>query len=250
MPGVGFVLATRWLSMRHRCSCGLLFCLTAEPDARVVDALAAKAREGLAGARRGAGRRPRRRRRSSSRATASSTLAQPDPVTPDTVFPLASCTKAFTTTLLAMLVDDGQAGLGRPGPQAPAGVPPVRPERQRPADAPRPAVATARPGRATTCSGTTRPWSIDEIIGSARNAAARVPVSRRLPLFQHPVHGRRAGRWSARPARTWEKLVRTRICEPLGMTGVTFTTKDIPKDADRAAATGWARWARSSRWRI
>jgi CubicO group peptidase (beta-lactamase class C family) len=32
----------------------------------------------------------------------------------------------------------------------------------------------------------------------------------------------------------WEKLVRDRICEPLEMKGVTFTTTDIPKDADRA----------------
>jgi CubicO group peptidase (beta-lactamase class C family) len=30
-----------------------------------------------------------------------------EPVTPDTVFPMASCTKQFTTALLAMLVDDG-----------------------------------------------------------------------------------------------------------------------------------------------
>src|SRR5712664_4096580 len=30
------------------------------------------------------------------------------PVTPDTVFPIASCTKAFTTTALAMLKDDGK----------------------------------------------------------------------------------------------------------------------------------------------
>src|SRR5262249_29372634 len=33
---------------------------------------------------------------------------RPDPVTPDTVFPLASCTKAFTTLALAMLVDQGK----------------------------------------------------------------------------------------------------------------------------------------------
>src|SRR5215218_5167024 len=31
-----------------------------------------------------------------------------DPVTPDTVFPLASCTKAFTTALTAALADDGK----------------------------------------------------------------------------------------------------------------------------------------------
>src|SRR5260221_14742590 len=37
-------------------------------------------------------------------------IAKPDPVTPDTIFPLASCTKAFTSTLLAMLVDEGKLG--------------------------------------------------------------------------------------------------------------------------------------------
>src|SRR5437762_2689 len=31
-----------------------------------------------------------------------------EPVTPDTVFPLASCTKAFTTALAAALADDGK----------------------------------------------------------------------------------------------------------------------------------------------
>lgn len=33
-------------------------------------------------------------------------LGKTDPITPDTVFPLASCTKAFTTTVMAMLVDE------------------------------------------------------------------------------------------------------------------------------------------------
>ncbi len=35
-------------------------------------------------------------------------IAADRPVTPDTIFPLASCSKAFTTTLAAMLVTDGK----------------------------------------------------------------------------------------------------------------------------------------------
>ncbi|HZU38522.1 MAG TPA: serine hydrolase, partial [Gemmataceae bacterium] len=33
---------------------------------------------------------------------------RPEPVTPDTIFPIGSCTKAFTTTAMAMLVDEGK----------------------------------------------------------------------------------------------------------------------------------------------
>src|SRR5262245_8195532 len=35
-------------------------------------------------------------------------IDKPEPITADTLFPLASCSKAFTTTLLAMLADDGK----------------------------------------------------------------------------------------------------------------------------------------------
>lgn len=35
-------------------------------------------------------------------------VGSPERVTPDTLFPIASCTKAFTTTAMAMLVDDGK----------------------------------------------------------------------------------------------------------------------------------------------
>ncbi len=35
-------------------------------------------------------------------------LGKPDPVTPDTIFPLGSCTKSFTTLAMGMLVDEGK----------------------------------------------------------------------------------------------------------------------------------------------
>ena len=37
-----------------------------------------------------------------------------EPITPDTVFPLASCTKSFTATMLGMLADDGKLGWDDP----------------------------------------------------------------------------------------------------------------------------------------
>src|SRR5437764_1366756 len=43
--------------------------------------------------------------------------------------------------------------------------------------------------------------------------------------------GRAAAAAGGKP---WEQLVRERITGPLGMTGVTFTTTDIPPAADRA----------------
>src|SRR5437868_6568898 len=36
------------------------------------------------------------------------TLGKPGPVTADTIFPIASCTKSFTTLSMGMLVDDGK----------------------------------------------------------------------------------------------------------------------------------------------
>jgi CubicO group peptidase (beta-lactamase class C family) len=41
-------------------------------------------------------------------------LGEKEPVTPETIFALASCTKAFTATAIGLLVDDGKAGWDDP----------------------------------------------------------------------------------------------------------------------------------------
>ena len=155
-----------------------------------------------------------------------------DPVTPDTVFPLASCTKQFTTALLAMLVDDGALDWDDP----------VRKHWMafKLSDPNANALLTVRDLVShRTGLGShdllwyRAPWSIDHTL-------KQVP---KLPL-DYPFRGgycyssipfMAAGRVAeACGKEKWEKLVRERICEPLEMKGVTFTTTDIPKDADRA----------------
>lgn len=160
------------------------------------------------------------------------TLGANDPVTADTVFPLASCTKQFTTALLAMLADDGvldwddavrkhDPAFKLSDPNADA----LLTLRD---------LLSHRTGLAAHDLLWYRaPWNLDHTL-------KQVPL---LPL-DYPFRG--GYRYSSIPymaagciAATagkapWEKLVRDRVTEPLGMTGVAFTTQDIPKDADRA----------------
>jgi CubicO group peptidase (beta-lactamase class C family) len=158
---------------------------------------------------------------------------EPAPVTADTVFPLASCTKAFTTTLLAMLVDDGTLTWDDP----------VRkwlPE-FRLSDPHAAALLTVRDLLCHRCGLAGHdllwyraPWGIDEVL---RRATA-------LPL-QYPFRGGyryssvpflAAGRVIEKAARQpWDKLVRRRLCEPLGMTATTLTTTALAAAADRAS---------------
>jgi CubicO group peptidase (beta-lactamase class C family) len=160
------------------------------------------------------------------------TLNAADPVTADTLFPLASCTKQFTTALLALLVDEGAVGWDDPVKKHfPA---------FRLSDPNAAALLTVRDlvSHRTGLGGNDllwyhAPWSIDHTL-------KQVPL---LPL-DYPFRG--GYRYSSIPfmaagriAETagkgkWEKLVRARICEPLEMNGVRFTTSEIPKDADRA----------------
>jgi CubicO group peptidase (beta-lactamase class C family) len=153
-------------------------------------------------------------------------------VTPDTLFPLASCSKQFTTTLLAMLVDEGALAWDDP-------VKKHFPEFKL-ADANANALLTVRD---LLCHRTglaghdllwyRAPWSID-------HALSKVP---QLPL-EYPFRGgyrynsltfMAAGRVAEKCGKKkWDELLAERVCEPLEMKNVTFTTTAIPKDADRA----------------
>ncbi len=153
-------------------------------------------------------------------------------VTPDTVFPLASCSKQFTTTLLAMLVDDGALAWDDP-------VKKHFPEFKL-SDPNANALLTVRDllCHRTGLSGHDllwyrAPWGIDR-------ALSKVPL---LPL-EYPFRGgyrynsltfMAAGRIAEKCGKKkWEELLAERVCEPLELKGVTFTTTAIPKGADRA----------------
>lgn len=157
---------------------------------------------------------------------------KPEPVTPDTLFPLASCSKAFTTSLLAMLVDDEVMGWDDP----------VRKYL--------PTFKLSDPNadalvviRDLLCHRTglgghdllwyRAPWGIDDVLRRASFLPLDYPFRAGYRYSTIPFLA--AGRAiEQRTGEKWEKLVRKRICEPLGMTGVAFTSSDIPRDADRA----------------
>lgn len=158
---------------------------------------------------------------------------KPAKVTPDTVFPLASCSKAFTSTLVAMLVDDEVfawddhvakhlPGFALSDPNANA-------------------LLTVRDllSHRTGVGGHDllwyrAPWGIDETLKRASALPPDYPFRSGFAYTSIPVLA--AGRYvEARTGKKWEDLVASRICEPLGMTGVTFTTKSIPKDAERSS---------------
>jgi CubicO group peptidase (beta-lactamase class C family) len=157
---------------------------------------------------------------------------RPEPVTPDTLFPLASCTKAFTSTLLAMLVDDGKVAWDDLVRKHLPGFHLADPE----ADA----KVTLRDllAHRTGVGGNDllwyhAPWGVDEVL-------RRIP---KLPM-EYPFRGgfqysslmyMAAGRAAAQAGgKPWEVLVKERITDPLGMKGIAFTSKEIPATADRA----------------
>lgn len=158
---------------------------------------------------------------------------RPEPVTADTLFPLASCTKGFTAALVAALVDDGRMSWDDP----------VR--RHMPdfrlTDPPADALVTVRD---LLCHRTgvgghdllwyRTPWTLDETLRRASRLAPDGPF--RGSYLYNSTNYIAAGRAAAAAGgRPWEQLVRDRLCKPLGMADVAFTSAEAGRFADRAA---------------
>lgn len=151
---------------------------------------------------------------------------KPDPVSPDTLFQIASCTKAFTSTLLAMLVDDGKLNWDdRVSDHLPG---------FKLADEKASAQVTIRdllshrtgvPGNDLLWYGTR--FTVDEVIGKVGKLPLTYPF--RGGFEYNSIMFMAAGRCTKQP---WDALVKARVTDPLGMKGIRFTTKDLP--ADRA----------------
>jgi CubicO group peptidase (beta-lactamase class C family) len=160
-------------------------------------------------------------------------LGRKEPVTPDSLFPLASCTKAFTTALIGALADDGKLSWDDP----------VR--KHLPdfhlSDPAADALVTLRDlGSHRTGLAAhdllwyRAPWSQAEMI----RKAGKLPLDRpfrtemQYQSVMYVALGHAAARAGGKP---WAELVQDRLLKPLGMTGVALTTSAAMKTSDRAA---------------
>lgn len=155
------------------------------------------------------------------------------PVTADTLFPLASCTKAFTTAALATLVDDGKLAWDDPVRKH---LPtfhlsePAADQLVSLRD-----LVTHRTGLAGHDLLWYRaPWSLSESIKRARYLPLSGPFrgSYHYSSLMFAAAGTAAANRAGVP---WDEFVRTRITGPLQMTGVTFTATEAEKAKDRAS---------------
>jgi CubicO group peptidase (beta-lactamase class C family) len=155
------------------------------------------------------------------------------PVTPDTIFPLASCSKAFTTTLIAALADDGKLKwddhvskhlpdfhLSNPHADALVTLRDLASHR------------TGLAGHDTLWYRS--PWSQEELI----RRVGKLPLTRpfrtemQYQTIMYVAAGHAAARVGEKP---WDALLRERLLEPLGMQDVELTTTAAEKHTNRAA---------------
>jgi CubicO group peptidase (beta-lactamase class C family) len=154
------------------------------------------------------------------------------PMTPDTIFPLASCTKAFTTTVMAMLVDEGKMSWDDPVRKHLDWFHLSDPLADR--DVRLRDLVTHRTGvRSHDLLWYRSPLKQEELV----RRVGLLPLDQPFrTTFQYQstmftAAGLAAG---AAAKTTWADLVRQRLLVPLEMTGASLTTTEAEKTADRA----------------
>src|SRR5262249_21837563 len=154
-------------------------------------------------------------------------------VTPDTLFPIASCTKSFTTTAMALLVDEGKMSWDDPPRKY---VPYFRLSDPLADDAVTLRdLVTHRTGlRSHDLLWYRSPWTQEDII----RRVGRLPLDKPFrTTFQYQSTMFTVAGFAVASASgmSWADFVRKRLLEPLDMKKVYFTTKEIADIADKAS---------------
>jgi CubicO group peptidase (beta-lactamase class C family) len=160
-------------------------------------------------------------------------LGSDRPVTPDTLFAIASCTKAFTATALATLVDEGKASWDDP----------VRKH------LPEFHLADPLADRKVTLrdllchrTGLARgdilwinsPWGRDELIRRLAYLEPEKPF-RSTFLYNNIAYSAAGQAAAAAGKTTWEDLVQKRLFEPLGMKTANTSREAVLRAEDHAS---------------
>lgn len=152
-----------------------------------------------------------------------------EPITADTLFPLASCTKAFTSTLLAMHADDGKLKWDDPvrlhlpsfhlsDPHADALVTLRDLLTHR----------TGVPGHDLIWYRAS--WKLDETL----TRTAKLPLTNQFREYSYSsLMYTAVGKAAERTRAPWADQVRERICGPLGMKSAAFTSAEAANAKDR-----------------
>ncbi len=160
-------------------------------------------------------------------------LGDPAAVTPKTLFPMGSCTKALTSALLASLADDGKLTLDDPVRKH---LPDFR--LNDPAADAKVTLRDLMSHRTGTAAHDYlwyhAPWDRSEVIRRARYLPPAYPF--RGGYVYSSVMVMAAGQAAANAgAASWEDLVRDRLTKPLGMADTVLTSAAAAKVPGRAA---------------
>ena len=156
-----------------------------------------------------------------------------NPVTPDTLFAIGSTSKAFTTTAMAMLVDEGKMKWDDPVRKHVEFFrlsDPLASEQVTLRD-----IITHRTGLARHDLLWYRsPWSREEIIRRIGSVKLTRPF-RSVWQYQNIMYATAGYAVGAASKSSWEEFVQKRIFDPLGMTGANFSATVAEKAPDHAS---------------